>query len=209
MIFESGPWKKRLLKLAEQLSRYTKQNARGDKAYEGIEKDIFISCYIVRKLVEAAKLSQSTLNHNFRVLSFSPTGKNVTKMNFHDFDELFDLDTSHPSEMGLMFLMNQVIHSYIFILGFNSKGRLNSFFVSSDYERNKSLYCIAIKDHIKFLNIAGHDYPNMSYAVFDETQKDYKVWQEMIVNNKQKTAFERHAQKHLNKLVGHHFRKSK
>lgn len=191
MIFESAPWKNRVLKFAERLTRRTKQKKYSDRTYELIEEEVFYSSYAIRKLIEASKLSQSTIDFKFPVVTYPPTGKNVSKMNFHNLDELYRMDVPRSLDKDLTFIINQIIHSYVFTLGFDSDSKLDSFLVSSDFERNKSLYHIQIMDYIWLLNRVGHDYPNMSFSYFDETLKDYRVWQEMLEGDEQREALER------------------
>jgi len=70
MIIESRYWKKELLKIADKLSKRLIYRKRWSEAQFGtFEKEIMIGFYIVRKLIEAKKISNV---HNRKFLaSFS------------------------------------------------------------------------------------------------------------------------------------------
>jgi hypothetical protein len=59
MIWESGPWKNELLANARLLEQYAKSKRRSERRSFGVERTIFLSTYVMRKLWESGKLSSS------------------------------------------------------------------------------------------------------------------------------------------------------
>jgi len=49
------------------------------------------------------------------------------------------------------YLLNQIIHSFTFILSFDEDDRLDGFFINSDKSKCKSLYCIKVEDFLTLL----------------------------------------------------------
>ena len=55
MIYESGPWRERLANIRKEIKKInTKENfVRNDeKTYSVLEQDIFLSAFIIRKLID-------------------------------------------------------------------------------------------------------------------------------------------------------------
>lgn len=150
MIFDSRPWKKELSKLSQIIYRArfkTKLSESRDIAYE---KAIFISAYIVRKLFETSKLSYKLKEISCPIKKY-PNIKHVNLFNWHNIDQVFDLNNPAKHSLNIKKLCNYLIHSFIFILSYNERNSLNGFFFTSDKEKNNSLYFIQIKDFINIL----------------------------------------------------------
>ena len=89
MISESYYWKESLLDCANNLERYSKLKDIKPKDLVEIEKDIFVSFYSIRKLMDTPKISDSTRELKIN-LNWSPNLKNVTMLNSHKMNELYD-----------------------------------------------------------------------------------------------------------------------
>ncbi len=61
MIWASYPWKEELLRIATRLEKKQKQRRWTERTEANLEKDVFIGCYALRKLMEAHKLSETVL----------------------------------------------------------------------------------------------------------------------------------------------------
>ena len=139
-----------------------------------LEKDIFITLYSIRKLIEANKISDRTSSCQFTLIAYPAKGKMVTKMNWHKLEELFYLDNPHPVNKEALFICNQIIHSYIFVPSFNTKNRLEGILFCSDRERNKQLYHLKVDALIRFMERVGKDYPTKLSMIFNQEKKDYQ-----------------------------------
>ena len=66
-----------------------------------------------------------------------------------------------------------MIHSYIFFFSYDENGEVDGFYVSSDYDRNKMLYRIELKDWLAYMDFVGKDYVVATCMHADEDKKDY------------------------------------
>lgn len=182
MIWESSYWKDDLLKTARKLERKKKQKRWPERALVNFEKEMFISFYSIRKLIEAHKISTDLIETTITVKSYPSLGKVVTSMNWHRIDELYDLSMINIEELSLKFIFNQLIHSYLFITLFNENNQLTGILFSSDRYRNKKLFSVDINDVIEILEKVGSNYPNRVTSIYDEKKKDYIITSRMMKN---------------------------
>lgn len=173
MIWESEYWKKPLLRLAGKLNRWSTPRVWTEQELVSIEKDVFIAFYSIRKLIDAKKLSDSTEAMMISVNMFPGKGKNVTLLNWHKIDSLYDFSSSNDGNRDLRFISNQVIHSYVFLPDIKEDGSLGGILFCSDRERNKNLFRLDVAELIKILRIVGKDYPPRSTLVFNAKKQDY------------------------------------
>jgi len=158
MIWESCYWKEPLLKYRNYLLRFRCNNTTGEKTLSGLEKRIFLSFYSIRKLIDADKLSTANVNSSWPVFSYRNVSR-VDLMNWHKINVKYDLEQENLETRSLRWICNQVIHSFVFALGFEDDGKLYGFFISSDKKRNKALYQIRRKQILDILKLIGNDYP--------------------------------------------------
>ena len=50
---------------------------------------------------------------------------------------------------------------------------INSFFISSDYDRNKVLYCVELKDWLSYMEFVGKDYVKSASMESSDKEVDY------------------------------------
>ncbi len=183
MINESYYWKKELLKLAVRLEK-RKKNQRWwtESQYGTFEKEIMIGFYIIRKLLEAKKLTNAIVSKKIIGTKFPNNGTNVTLGNNHRFFELYDFEKPKQDKFDLIFLCNQLVHSYIFSPNFEcdsetGKGEktLSSILFCSDENRNKWLFEIHIDSVTNLFKELGNDYPNSYKRIYDKKRNDYIV----------------------------------
>jgi hypothetical protein len=74
-----------------------------------------------------------------------------------------------------MFLCNQVIHSYVYKEVFDEEGLLTGIFISSDREKTRKLYFVAVTELIGLFTRIGKDYPSSREYQFDPNTDDYIV----------------------------------
>lgn len=139
-----------------------------------------IGFYSIRKLIEARKLSTSTVETKVALYAYVSRGKSVTLMNWHRLDELFDLDTRTKRELDLLALCNQFIHSYVFSPVLSEKGTLQSILLSSDRAKSSVLYEIELTQILAVFDQVGSDYPSHGSIRYDPAKGDYKVTASMI-----------------------------
>jgi hypothetical protein len=176
MIWESSYWKDHLLEFTEKIKNVYLQTPYSEELAVAFEKDIMIAFYSIRKLEEAGKLSSNTKGFQLYVKSYKNI-KNVTRLNWHRIDELFELEKPVEEKLGADKLYNQIIHSYIFLISTDETTEvIDGFFFCSDRMRNEKLYYIDLVEIDKFITIVGNDYPSSGSFEFDETIQDYRFY---------------------------------
>ncbi len=160
MISVSRYWKTPLLRAATWLQRLRVEEETSEKSLMRVEREIFIGFYAIRKLISTFKLSISTKQISVTLESFPAIqGEIVDYFNRHNFEELFDLDSVTQEQHDLEFLCNQVIHSYVFIIGLTEDGIIEGFYLTSDKMRHKKLYFVPLAQVISVFRAVGQDYP--------------------------------------------------
>lgn len=175
MIWESSYWKDDLLSLSVKINTKYRIAPFTEELSVEFEKDIMISLYSIRKLIEAYKLSSDTKSIQLKVKSYRNL-KNVTLLNWHRIDELFDLDNPIDEKLQSNQLYNQIIHSYIFLIATGEERGIDGFFFCSDRMRNEKLYYIELTELDQFLITAGNDYPAHQSFDYDESIQDFRVY---------------------------------
>ena len=170
-----------MLKIAFRLEKRKQQRRWLETSFAKLEMEVFIAAYCIRKLFEAAKTSSSTTAYQFNVKAYRFIGTNITKINWHEFDEHYDLRKPKIFRKDALFICNQLVHSYVFAPDLKRTGGLRGIFFCSDRERHSWLYLLAIDELIRYLKKVGRDYPNYSSSCFDPKRRDYVIThQEML-----------------------------
>jgi hypothetical protein len=116
MIHESYYWRNELINISEKINNKIKvEKDWSDAKNAKFEKNIMFGFYIIRKLMEANKLTNVIGSTKFQLKMYKNIGKQVTLMNNHRFYENYDLEKSQIVKRDLKFLINQFVHSYSFI----------------------------------------------------------------------------------------------
>lgn len=163
MIWESCYWKEPLLKDRKYLLSFRRNESTSEKTLAGLEKRIFLSFYSIRKLIEADKLSTKNVDSKWSIYSYYNKSR-VDKMNWHKIDVKYDFTNRQKERRNLRWICNQVIHSYVFILGFDEKGKISCFYISSDREKNIKLYEVSRQEMLDIFKTIGSDYPSASHG---------------------------------------------
>jgi hypothetical protein len=182
MIWESSYWKEDILRQAAALKKKTEQRLWPDRSYAHLEKIVMLGFYSIRKLIEAKKLTIDVINDQLSVISFPALGKAITLLNWHKFEQLYDLNRPKEQARSLQWLCNIFVHSYIFTPSFNDQSHLQGLFFNSDLYRNKELYFVDIANVIRLFEVVGNDCA--SYAEryrMNHLKGDFEV----VLRNKQ------------------------
>ncbi|MES2484770.1 MAG: hypothetical protein V4581_02325 [Bacteroidota bacterium] len=183
MILESYYWKKELIKTSKKITKKIKipKNWKPSK-HASFEKEIMLGFYIIRKLMDANKLTNKICSSKFDCKVYSNNGKQVTLLNKFSIEENYNLENSKIQKLDLKFLINQFIHSYIFSpvikyvdeqsLNLLEKGEISDeelaeitengtmelcgIFFNSDTNKNKYLYEIDISQIINIFDLVGN-----------------------------------------------------
>lgn len=177
MIYESYPWKQDLLKRKRLIQKYNRAELLSedadDCAYTEIEKAIFYSAFIIRKLIDCkGKVSDKVDEYQFTLKGIHPK-KRIDFMhrwpdeNTHDWGHEMSYTKSGAD------ICNWLIHSYIFFFCYNDAGVIESFYVSSDYDRNKILYRVNLKEWIDYIDFVGNDCVVAIDMSVDKSKSDF------------------------------------
>jgi hypothetical protein len=175
MIWESYYWKEPLLKSASYLSRVSLNERTKESTYVRIEKEVFSGFYVIRKLIEAQKVTDETKQMSF-TLRHHPAVRRVDHLNWHHIDQNYDLTRSGVEERDLIFLCNQFIHSYLFLAA-EYNDRLDGIFVASDRTRHTKCYFVTINQVLKAFRAVGRSYPSASLLLRGAETGQWGVYQ--------------------------------
>lgn len=141
------------------------------------EKQLIISFFMIRKLLETYRVSQKSRRHKAKVFCFKPSGKKITKLNHYSIDKIYDLKREFKIKKGIVFIANQLIHSCTIFAYRNDPIDRNwgGVFACSDWERNKAIYRIPISEIIKIFQLVGNDYLTEIRMTYDEKIDDYEI----------------------------------
>jgi len=200
MITESYYWREELLKIANNIKGNNQIIDWTDSDNAEFEKEIMIGFYIIRKLIEANKLTNRIISTNIKGYKFQKVGEQITFMNNHRFHEFYDLQKQLKNKFDLRFLINQFVHSYIFypIIDFvnpeirknisdnvsdeeyeqlyqNEEKQIVGIWFNSDDNKDKFLYKIDLIKIINLFEVVGKcDITSMS-LVYSPQTKDYDI----------------------------------
>lgn len=138
-----------------------------------------IGFYSIRKLIEARKLSDSTMENEIVVWMYPSKGEPVTLMNWYKLDRLFDLANRQQKAFKLLALCNQFVHSYVFTPVQTEEGGLRSILFCSDRARGSALYEAELEQIVGLFEQVGTDYPDAVSMRFDPNTGDYEVRAQM------------------------------
>ncbi len=131
MIWESAPWKDGLLKDASSLERWASKTSKPAQRNLIFEKKVFLAAYAIRKLFEADKVCTVLHERPVPCISYPRTGSNLTVVNWDRLEEHFNWDAGAPARLSATALVNQIIHSFIFMLRVDDSDHVDGFLVVS------------------------------------------------------------------------------
>jgi len=182
MIWESSDWKRDLHRMTVRMTRRRTQERWPPASLYGIEKDFFIGFFIIRRLMEARKLSEEVANLDVHVHTYRATGKPVTLMNWHHLDELYDFSSRVKDKVSLRFVCNQLIHSYVFMPMSGQRGRrIQGVAFASDRARRKFLYELGLAETVRVFTRVATDGPCNMTGRYDPASGDWtlRLWSRM------------------------------
>ncbi len=179
MIYDSYYWKNNLGKLATKLRKYSNRWNPGETLLAHFEQTIMLGFYSVRKLVESHKLSENIIGQQIELTAYPWAGNtNVTLRNWEEINELYDLRPTTVCR-DLVFLCNQIIHSYVFLPILEEDGHgISGILFSSDRHRHQFLYQLDLERVIRLYRQIAKDDPNHFSWTFNPERQDYdyRLW---------------------------------
>jgi len=155
VITDSIPWKDELLVIADRLERRKAQRRWTERTGFLVERDIMLSAYAVRKLLESRKISDILAARQVRVRQHSLLGRMPDMLNRFSYWENYDLDAGQDISMPISDFCNQIIHSWNWAISANEQGSFDGIYVSSDRQRRRLLYFVSVDVLITLLRDVG------------------------------------------------------
>jgi hypothetical protein len=175
MIFESSPWKKELGRLLKSLSRWsTKPGSSRADFY--IQRAVFMSAFIMRKLIENRKVTDSVRDRSVRCAVYRPfraiSGRISTFSGLADITDDYDMAKPEAITLNCFDLMSEIMHSYVFKIVLDDQERMVSLLVNSYNKRDDRLLEIDLKTFEKILADAiGDKVEGMTLSVHPTSGK--------------------------------------
>lgn len=175
MVYESYPWKQELLRQKKSIKKYNTYEEwlkSDDRTYTMVERGVFYSAFIIRKLIDCkGKMSDDADNYTLKVRAIKPLKEINSITRWPDCD-------THEWEKEVTLtvfgrdICNWLIHSFVFFTVENDTP-FSYFCVSSDYDRNKYLYMISMKDWLKYMDFIATDCVIEMDTHYDVCKEDY------------------------------------
>ena len=175
MIADSRFYKNDLLDFTDQIEWWLQNGRWVDRRWYEFERGLVVAFFAVRRLIESHKLSIAIANQSLLLQRYECAGKPVTLMNRFDLDELYDIERPTAVRKPLLFVANQIIHSYVLAYWKERRNVGVTVFFSSDRERNKSAYSVSTGVLIPLFRSVGSDYPDSGTFRFNDKRQDYEV----------------------------------
>ncbi len=157
MIYESWPWKREIARIAESLRRRKNQKRWRAKSAVNVEREIFICAYIIRKLMDAYKISDEVEAFTLNAKVHPHYGEPVDILNKDKILELYNLSESKRTTVGVRQFCNLVIHSYVFAPVQGESLGLDGFCIASDRHKNQRLFFFDIDSILDLLTRVAKD----------------------------------------------------
>jgi hypothetical protein len=176
-MIESYFWKKDLLNHAKALKPVAKPPRWSEKLVVNFEKNLIISFFMIRKLLEEYRVSKKSYDYRASIYECRSVHPTITIRNSHRIAELYDLDNPKLILKDISFITNQFIHSCTIFSNRISLQNRNweGVYVCSEYERNKRIFFVPIAEIIQIFNLVGNDYNDSYSYIWDEKINDYKI----------------------------------
>jgi len=164
----------KLAKQAASLDRRTHQKRWPESSLAAVEQELFITGYIVRKLLDANKLSDEVESITLHAMCSMRRARIPDSMNWHHIDKFYDLSQPVPAGVGLRRFCDQLIHSFIFVVDASSSG-LKGFYVASDRERSFRLLHFDIQEVVGVMQRVADDDVVESESTRDERSDQLRL----------------------------------
>ena len=204
MILESYYWREELIKTSIKLNkRRIVKKEWSPSYYAKFEKEIMFGFYIIRKLIEANKLTNRLVSTKIECKKYLNNGKKLTIKNNFFFEENYWFENYTTTKCDLKFLNNQFIHSYIFspVISIvdernlklleneklsddenfeiyeSAKKEVTAILFNSDKNKNNALYEININKVIELFNEVGNCNITSISMKYNEKKQDWDTIQ--------------------------------
>ncbi|WP_062389949.1 hypothetical protein [Demequina iriomotensis] len=156
MIGDSVPWRDELLKSSLRLRRWNTQERWTERTYFLAERDIMMSAYSIRRLIDSAKSSSKLLSKRIPTVQYPLVGRKPMVLDRFDPEQFYDLQKGMRNDLEVGRLCNQVIHSFVFQIYLEEDATTSVVFVS-DLDRGKHLHGIPFEVLADLFDYVGRE----------------------------------------------------
>lgn len=166
LILESWPWKQELLNhanvISETLVNYSSTDIEEEElgAMEfRLERAVFYSAYIIRKLIENGKLTDicSTQKISVSVYKSIATQPSIRKSFGLEMGRNFESFENNKITLQLDSLMSEIIHSFLLVWQRGDSGQLEGMLLSSYKNQTKRALLLKFDQLIEIIRSVGND----------------------------------------------------
>lgn len=179
---ESQYWKEFLASTAEELSWEKTPKRLTERRLEIMERDVILCFFIIRRLIELHRVSRKTIDFEFEIYSCSYNGRRLSPISRHWFEKSYDLENEKTLHKKTIYIANQFIHSFLFLMIYDETRNCDSFYVVSDYDKKNCIWRIPARQVYDCFKTASEDYLGGFSYKYDEAKDDYIV----VVGGEQK-----------------------
>jgi hypothetical protein len=162
VIWESQYWKEPIIEMAGRFEAAGKAGWKPtDPAMVQIERDLFIGCYSIRKLLHAPlKLTDACRASKVKLRAHVTNGSPVPFLRRDDIEKHYKLEKGSVEPRDLEFFCGRIIHSYTFVVELDEvEETLSGFYFGSNKDLEKQLYHVEAAEVVRILRLVGEDYP--------------------------------------------------
>lgn len=174
-MIESRFWKRDLLKFAKYLKELKEIKRWTEGTQVLFEKKVIINFFIIRKLIETNKISDSLQKKKYKLSVFPKSGQKLTTINYMWIHEQYNLNKTEIKSKGVKFICNQLIHS-LTIFAQTENDIWDRVIMTSDFKKNDWLYVLEVETIIEIMNDFGNNYPREIRHVLNKAGDDYDVF---------------------------------
>ena len=156
MLDESFPYKRQMRR--ELGAVRNKPIAEDETAWVRLERFVFWSAFVIRKLSEAKKLSDEFEAERFQIRRFPRIDPDDLQdfMNADKIDRFYDLGRPESRTVDPLWIVNQLIHSFVYMPEAEDGPPLG-FYFNSDNSRSESLFHITWGEFVRLIEAVVDD----------------------------------------------------
>jgi hypothetical protein len=155
MVPDSHPWKVALSRIADDLERRATRTRRGARAEVALEQQLAAGAYALRKLLENGLLSRAVEKRPLPMQAYPYHHASVELSHWRDFRQHYQMAKPRMTRHPPLFLCHQLLDSAVLQLESDGGRTPGWVYVTSDHQKHKALYRIAMADIIQLLRAAA------------------------------------------------------
>ena len=171
---ESRYWKEFLTSTAKELAWKKSPKRLTERRLEIIERDVILSFFIIRRLIESYKVSKRTIDYKFEIFSCPYNGRMLRPGNRHWFEKSYNLEPEKIHNKKIMYIANQFIHSSLFAIVYDETRNWDSFYVVSDYDKKKCIWRVPANQVHDCFKLVSEDYLGLFSYKYDKAKWSLK-----------------------------------